>query len=44
MLDEAAGALRPGMKGRARIVIEGKTLAGGLYGRVWHTIAAFVGL
>lgn len=43
-LDEAASALRPGMKGTARIVIEGKSLAGGIGGRVWHTIATFLGL
>jgi len=43
-LDEAAGALRPGMKGRASIAIDGKSLAGGLCQRAWHTIAMFVGL
>jgi hypothetical protein len=43
-LDEAASALRPGMKGTARIVIEGKSLAGGIGGRAWHTIATFLGL
>jgi hypothetical protein len=43
-LDEAASALRPGMKGTARIVIEGKSLAGGLGQRAWHTIATYLGL
>jgi hypothetical protein len=32
------------MKGTARIVIEGKSLAGGIGGRAWHTIATFLGL
>jgi multidrug efflux pump subunit AcrA (membrane-fusion protein) len=44
MLDEAAGALRPGMKGKARIAIGGKSLAGGLCQRGWHTIAMLLGL
>jgi biotin carboxyl carrier protein len=43
-LDEAASALRPGMKGTARIVIEGQSLAGGLGQRAWHAVATFVGL
>jgi hypothetical protein len=43
-LDEAAGALRPGMKGRARIEIEGKSLAGGLGQRALHSVAMFLGL
>jgi hypothetical protein len=43
-LDQAASALRPGMKGTARIMIEGKSLARGLGERAWHTIAMFLGL
>jgi hypothetical protein len=43
VLDDAAAALRPGMKGRARIAIDDKSLAGGLGQRAWHTVAKFVG-
>jgi hypothetical protein len=44
VLDDATAALRPGMKGRARIAIDGKSLAGGLGQRAWHTVAMFFGL
>jgi multidrug resistance efflux pump len=43
VLDEAGAALRPGMKGKARIVIADKSLAQGLAERVWHTVAMFLG-
>jgi hypothetical protein len=43
-LDETASALRPGMKGRARILVEGKSLAKGFWERTWHVTATFFGL
>ena len=43
VLDEAGAALRPGMKGKARIVIESKSLAGGLAERAWHTVSMYLG-
>jgi multidrug resistance efflux pump len=43
-IDAAPGALRPGMKGRARIVIDEKSLAKGVWERSWHAFATFFGL
>ena len=43
VLDDATNALRPGVQGKARLVVDRESLATGLGKRLWHTAAMFFG-
>ena len=43
-LADPTDELRPGMKGQARVVIEGESLGYGLCKRAWFRLASFFGL
>ncbi len=43
-LADSTDELRPGMKGQARVVIEGESLGSGLCKRAWFRLASFFGL
>jgi hypothetical protein len=43
LIKDASVSLRPGMKGRARIEVDGESLGGGLVRRGWFAVARLVG-
>jgi multidrug resistance efflux pump len=44
LIEGAEGALRPGMKGTARITIDRETLAAGWIKRAWHAVSIHLGI
>jgi biotin carboxyl carrier protein len=43
LIEDAKSTLRPGMKGKARIELDGESLGGGLFRRGWHAVERLLG-